>query len=101
MSHTPPPWFIGKTIADGSICVVGDGDSVVCEFPGRSGASVMADATLISASHLMLELVSNLASLQEGLEHGNSESEEAATVLARHARVVFSYATGEKHGEQA
>lgn len=46
---TPGKWFVGQKVRDGSICVVGDIDSVVCEFGERLGG-VEADARLIAAA---------------------------------------------------
>lgn len=55
-NRTPGPWFLGEMVSDRGPCVVGDGDSVVCEFTG-AGPSVEADARLIAAAPEMLEML--------------------------------------------
>lgn len=58
---TPGKWFVGQKVRDGSICVVGDIDSVVCEFGERLGG-VEADARLIAAAPELLEALNKLTS---------------------------------------
>lgn len=59
--HTPGPWMVGETLRAESLAVIGDGDSVVCEFPCRLGAAVDADARLIAAAPELLEALEELA----------------------------------------
>ena len=42
--------MVGETLRADALAVIGDGDSVVCEFPDRLGAAVDADARLIAAA---------------------------------------------------
>lgn len=57
---TPGEWFVGQKVRDGSICVVGDIDSVVCEFGERLGG-VEADARLIAAAPELMEALEPFA----------------------------------------
>lgn len=70
---TPGPWEVGETLSAEALAVIGDGDSVVCEFPDRLGASVDADARLIAAAPELLEALTKMverityyAELKEG-----------------------------------
>lgn len=58
---TPGPWMVGETLRAESLAVIGDGDSVVCEFPSRLGAAVDADARLIAAAPDLLEACQTFA----------------------------------------
>jgi hypothetical protein len=59
---TPGPWEVGETLRADELAVIGDGDSVVCEFPDRIGASVDADARLIAAAPCLLDALQRLNS---------------------------------------
>jgi len=69
---TPGKWFVGQKVRDGSICVVGDIDSVVCEFGERSGG-VEEDARLIAAGPRMYSYVESRA---------DAGDEEAKKIIA-------------------
>jgi hypothetical protein len=61
-AHTPGRWYVGCTLSDGTRCVVGDGDSVVCTFPDRSGPTYREDARLIAAAPELLAALEGVAS---------------------------------------
>lgn len=46
---TPRNWYVGETLRAEALAVVGDGDSVVCEFPDRIGGAE-DDAAAIAAA---------------------------------------------------
>lgn len=94
---TPGKWFVGQKVRDGSICVVGDIDSVVCEFGERLGG-VEADARLIAAAPELLEACMAM------LEWDDREKDHAVDFYARmdlcraafdKARAAIAKATGE------
>lgn len=91
--HTPGPWFGGSTIRDGSYCIVGDGDSVVCEFSNRSGAMMNADARLIAAAPELLAELQNIANAKR-FDREAFESDTAFVEWARsRARYAIAKAT--------
>lgn len=84
---TPGKWFVGQKVRDGSICVVGDIDSVVCEFGERLGG-VEADARLISAAPELLEAAMAFIAPFDGIEVVQDSD------IAK-ARAAIAKATGE------
>lgn len=87
---TPGKWFVGQKVRDGSICVVGDIDSVVCEFGERLGG-VEADARLIAAAPELLEALEALDALRGPFP----PSDDAIEMAWAKARAAIARATGE------
>ena len=56
-NYTNPPWFIGRLVQNGEMCIVGDHDSAICMFTDRAGPGVNADAALISAAPDLLRVL--------------------------------------------
>ena len=86
--HTPGPWFVGETLSTRGACIVGDGDSVVCEFDGRHGETVEADARLIAAAPDLLEALHQLINEANVFE-------AAPARLLNNARKAIAKATGD------
>lgn len=88
--HTPGPWFIGETLEGKSLAVIGDRDSVVCEFPDRLGFSVDADAQLIASAPELLRVLRRELAQLDGTACYRSMSARADDL-----RAAIAKATGE------
>lgn len=84
-AHTPGPWVVGRTLADGTACIVGDGDSVVCTFDGRSHPE--ADAALIASAPDLLALLkkarNEFAGLPRSLGYDYTRLPEVDAAIAK------------------
>jgi hypothetical protein len=63
-AHTPGPWFSGFVMGTDNLAIVGDRDSVVCEFDRgwpEKGSSLRADMDLIVAAPDLLKALIRLA----------------------------------------
>ena len=82
-AHTPGPWVVGRTLADGTACIVGDGDSVVCTFDGRSHPE--ADAALIASAPDLLAALKDVVGWVPGSSAFFTDGSSAAVERARAA----------------
>ncbi len=82
---TRGPWFSGFTIRDGARCIVGDGDSVVCEFRDRSGSTLEADARLIAVAPDLLEACIQLIEAESPKQCFQNRKETEARQMIRDA----------------
>lgn len=92
--HTPGPWYAFTEPHFSGWWSVRDSDE--WEIGSGDGGFEEPDARLIAAAPELLHIASTLASLAEGLHHGNSAAEDCAARLAEQAKAVLDQIKGQQ-----
>jgi len=90
--HTPGPWnvnyrHLSEVRAENGLVIA------ICKPVDRL-VTLQANAQLMAASPILLDIARRLAGIAEGLRNGNSSAEEYACRLADEAIAVVAKATG-------